>query len=103
MITLRIEHPITDYAVWKRAFDRFAPARAEAGVLHHCVRRPVDDPARVVVDLSFAEAAQAERFLGFLTTRVWTQPANSPALAGRPETRVLTVEEEVWHTDAVRS
>lgn len=103
MITLHIEHPITDYAVWKRAFDAFAAARAEAGVLHHSVRRPVDDPAWVVVDLGFAEAAQAERFLGFLTARVWARPADSPALAGSPETRFLSVEEEVWQTDAVRS
>ncbi|MEU8619500.1 hypothetical protein [Streptomyces sp. NPDC048623] len=95
MITLHIEHPVTDYAVWKRAFDRFAAARAEAGVLRHTVRRPLDDPAYVVVDLGFAEAEQAERFLGFLTATVWAEPANSPALAGRPRTRVLAVEEDV--------
>lgn len=67
------------------------------------MRRPLDDPAYVVVDLGFAEPEQAERFLGFLTTQVWTEPANSPALAGRPRTRLLTVEEEMRHTDAVRS
>lgn len=66
------------------------------------MRRPLDDPA-YVVDLGFAEPEQAERFLGFLTTQVWTEPANSPALAGRPRTRLLTVEEEMRHTDAVRS
>ncbi|MFD5322866.1 hypothetical protein [Streptomyces sp. NPDC127092] len=95
MITLHIEHPVTDYALWKRAFDRFATARAEAGVLRHTVRRPVDDPAYVVVDLGFAEPGQAEGFLRFLTTTVWAKPANSPALAGSPLTRVLTTEEEV--------
>ncbi|MFD0369745.1 hypothetical protein [Streptomyces sp. NPDC059071] len=103
MITLHIEHPVTDYALWKRAFDRFAAARAEAGVLRHTVRRPVDDPAYVVVDLGFAEPGQAESFLRFLTTTVWSRPASSPALAGRPLTRVLTIEEEIWQTGAVRS
>ncbi|MFF6776913.1 hypothetical protein ACFY8W_25655 [Streptomyces sp. NPDC012637] len=103
MITLHIEHPVTDYAVWKRAFDRFAGARADAGVLRHTVRRPVDDPAYVVVDLGFAETGQAERFLRFLTTTVWARPADSPALAGRPRTRVLTVEEDMRQTGAVRS
>ena len=30
MTTLRIEHPITDYPLWKKAFDGFAEARANA-------------------------------------------------------------------------
>lgn len=45
MPTLHIEHPITDFDTWKSAFDRFAPARESAGVRHHRVQRPVDDPA----------------------------------------------------------
>ena len=28
MTTLRIEHAITDYQLWKKAFDGFAEARA---------------------------------------------------------------------------
>ncbi|MFE7596093.1 hypothetical protein [Streptomyces sp. NPDC057494] len=95
MITLHIEHPITDYAVWKVAFDRFDGVRRDAGVLRHQVRRPLDDPAYVVVDLSFADAGRAEDFLGFLRTRVWASPEHAPALAGAPLTRVLAVEEDV--------
>ncbi|MFB7355274.1 hypothetical protein [Streptomyces gardneri] len=94
MITLHIEHPITDYTVWKAAFDRFADARRDAGVLRHQVRRPVDDPAYVVVDLSFAATEQAEGFLDFLRTRVWANPERAPALVGTPATRVLVTEEE---------
>lgn len=94
MSTLHIEHPITDFAVWKTAFDRFAPAREEAGVLRHRVQRPVDDPAYVVVDLDFGTAEQAERFLGFLRTRVWSSPGNAPALVGEPRTRILETAEE---------
>ncbi|MCX5388768.1 hypothetical protein ABZY68_36645 [Streptomyces sp. NPDC006482] len=94
MITLHIEHPITDYTVWKEAFDRFADARGEAGVLRHQVRRPVDDPAYVVVDLSFATTERAEGFLDFLRTRVWASPERAPALIGTPHARVLTTEEE---------
>ncbi|MFF8840790.1 hypothetical protein [Streptomyces sp. NPDC015130] len=93
MITLHIEHPITDYTVWKSAFDRFAGAREDAGVLGHEVRRPVDDPAYVVVDLWFATAGQAEGFLEFLRTRVWADPARAPALVGRPLARLLVTEE----------
>lgn len=55
MPTLHIEHPITDFDTWKSAFDRFAPARESAGVRHHRVQRPVDDPAYIVVNLDFDE------------------------------------------------
>jgi hypothetical protein len=93
MNTLRIEHPVTDYGVWKQAFDRFADLRASAGVRGHLVRRPVDDPAYVVIDLDFDTAEEATSFLGVLRSRVWSTPANSPALAGDPVTRILVTEE----------
>ncbi len=89
MITLRIEHPITDYTVWKRAFDRFSDERRIAGVSSHRVRNPVDDPRYVVIDLDFATAQQAGAFLDVLRTRVWANPASSPALAGEPRTQIL--------------
>ena len=89
MVTLHIEHPITDLATWRAAFDRFSQARTDAGVLGHRIHQPVDDPHYVVVDLDFAETAQAERFRDFLQERVWSVPANSPALAGSPTARIL--------------
>ncbi|MER5295277.1 hypothetical protein ABT382_24890 [Streptomyces pharetrae] len=94
MPTLHIEHPITDFDTWKSAFDRFAPARESAGVRHHRVQRPVDDPAYIVVDLDFDEVADAERFLGFLQTKVWSSSETAPALAGAPRTRILKTDEE---------
>jgi len=94
MPTLHIEHPITDFPTWKTAFDRFAPARKEAGVRRHRVQRTVDDPAYVVVDLDFDTAAEAERFLGFLQTRVWSSPDSAPALVGSPHTRIMETAEE---------
>lgn len=78
----------------KTAFDRFAPARADAGVRRHRVQRPVDDPAYVVVDLDFDDVAGAERFLGFLKAKVWVSSENAPALAGSPRTRILETAEE---------
>lgn len=94
MNTLRIEHPVTDYAVWKQAFDRFAGLRESSGVVDHVVHRPVDDPRYVVIDLDFRTAEEAAQFLGILRSKVWSTPANSPALAGAPITRVLTTEED---------
>jgi hypothetical protein len=93
MPTLHIEHAISDFEVWKAAFDRFAPARAGAGVLRHRVSRPVDDPRYVVVDLDFTTADEAHRFLAFLQANVWSSPAAAPALAGTPQTRILQPEQ----------
>ena len=93
MKTLRIEHKITDYTVWKGAFDRFADMRAAAGARGYLIRRPVDDAQYVIVDLDFDSSEEARAFVEMLRTRVWSTPANSPALAGDPITRILVTEE----------
>jgi hypothetical protein len=89
MTTLHIEHPITDLPTWQAAFDRFAEPRRAAGVTAARIQQPVDDDRYVVVDLDFPTQAQAERFRTFLETQVWTSREASPALAGRPQTRLL--------------
>ena len=89
MTTLHIEHPITDFGTWKAAFDRFAQARAQSGVRGHRILRPVDDGKYVVVELDFQTVGEAEKFLDFLRTRVWTSPDSAPGLAGVPQTRIL--------------
>jgi hypothetical protein len=89
MFTLSIEHAITDFATWKTAFDRFADARAQAGVLAHRIRRPVGDDRYLVIELDFDGKEKAEEFRQFLTTVVWANPEASPALDGTPTTRVL--------------
>lgn len=89
MTTLRIEHAITDYQLWKKAFDGFAGARAEAGVRSCAIRLPVDDPNYLMLDLEFDTAGVAEAFAGFLAEHVWSAPASSPGLAGAPRTRIL--------------
>ncbi|MEV6638221.1 hypothetical protein AB0M54_46630 [Actinoplanes sp. NPDC051470] len=90
MPTLRIEHPITDYPTWRRAFDSFAETREQAGVQQHRILCPVDDQQYVTVDLDFPSIPAAEQFLAFLQTDVWSDPGRSPALAGAPTTRILT-------------
>ena len=89
MATLHIEHAITDLPTWRAAFDRFAEARANAGVTAARIFQPIDDPASIVVHLDFDTAEAAARFRGFLETNVWSVPANSPGLAGAPTARVL--------------
>ena len=89
MATLHIEHPVSDFETWAEAFGRFGEARRHAGVRAHRVNRPVDDDRYVVVELDFDDVESAESFLGFLKANVWSNPANSPALVGEPQARIL--------------
>lgn len=89
MATLHIEHPITDFDTWSKAFGRFEEARRQAGVRAHRVQRPVDDDRYVVIDLDFDDVQSAEAFRGFLKANVWSNAANAPALVGEPQTRIL--------------
>ncbi len=92
MITLHIEHAISDFETWRGAFDRFAEMRAKAGVRRHRVARPTDDPHYVLIDLDFDDMPSAQAFLGFLREKVWAVSEASPALAGEPQTRILDLE-----------
>lgn len=94
MTTLHIEHAITDFDTWRAAFDRFDDMRRQSGVRRHRILRPVDDGRYVVIDLDFDGVDEAERFLEFLRTRVWSSPETAPALAGAPQTRILEVVQE---------
>ncbi len=89
MTTLRIEHAISDFQLWKTAFDGFAEARANAGVRSFAIRQPVDDPQYLMLDLEFDSAGRAQTFAEFLEQHVWSSPAASPGLAGTPQTRIL--------------
>ena len=89
MPTLRIEHPITDLATWKAAFDRYSDIRTNSGVRDHRVHQPVDDDNYVVIDLDFATTPEAVQFLEFLRTQVWSSPESSPGLIGTPRTAIL--------------
>lgn len=89
MATLHIEHAISDFDLWRGAFERFEHHRAQAGVRAARIQRPVDDPHYVVIDLDFDTVGGAEKFLDFLTTTVWSARDKSPALAGTPQTRIL--------------
>lgn len=89
MVTLHIEHPITDLESWAAAFGQFAEARRNAGVRHHRVRRPVDDERYLVIELDFDSVEAAASFRDFLRAVVWSNPDNAPGLAGEPRTLLL--------------
>jgi len=89
MPTLHIEHGISDLGTWLGAFNAFADARRDAGVLAERVQQPVDDAHYIVVDLDFERTEQADGFLRFLREQVWAVPENAPALVGAPRTMIL--------------
>jgi hypothetical protein len=91
MTTLRIEHAIHDYNLWRTAFDSFAEARANAGVRDFAIRLPTDDPKYLMLDLEFDTADDARAFAEFLEQKLWSSPTSSPALAGAPRTRILNL------------
>ena len=91
MFTLQIEHAIKDFDMWKAAFERDPVDRAGSGVLAHRIRRPVDDPHYVVVELDFEGQEQAEGLLANLQEKVWNSPDAAPALSGAPKTRIVEV------------
>jgi len=89
MATLHIEHAISDLDTWLTAFSRFEEARRGAGVKAQHVFQPEDDDKYIYVALDFETTEEAERFKGFLETKIWTSPEASPALEGTPRARIL--------------
>ncbi len=88
MTTVHIEHPISDFATWKTAFDRAAPLRAASRVRAYAIHRPVDDPAYVIIQLDFDTKDDATAFAEKLR-QLWTDRAVTPALRGTPTIRFL--------------
>jgi hypothetical protein len=90
MITLRIEHAITDIETWLTAFGGFTEVRKGAGVRSERIYQPVDDPGIITLDLGFDDIRNARDFEHFLRTEVWSSPSASPALTGDVRTQILS-------------
>lgn len=70
MYILRIEHPISDFDGWKKAFDNDPVGREKAGVRRYRILRPTDDVKYVMIDLEFDALSQAESLLAAMRV-VW--------------------------------
>ncbi len=88
MPILQIEHAISDFDVWKKAFDADPVRREESGVRRYRVFRPVDDPKYIKLDLEFDSSSEAEAFRGALQN-LWASNRAAPALAGSPQARIV--------------
>lgn len=92
MITLRIEHKISNYEGWKRAFDMDPINRKKSGVRRYRVFRPADDEHFVIIDLEFEtlEEASATRVI---LQNMWTKVEGS--LIFSPKISLLKVIESI--------
>ena len=86
MTSLHIEHSVNDLEPWLETFRSFDEFRVKGGVKAVQVRRGVDDPNYVAVDLEFDSSEQAKAFLSQLETQIWP---NSQHFDGTPTSRIL--------------
>ena len=90
MYILRIEHPVSDFDGWKKAFDSDPVGREKSGVRRYRVLRPVDDANYVMIDLEFDTTSQAEALLAAMRV-VWNRVQGTIIM--NPQARIVeTVE-----------
>lgn len=92
MVTLRIQHSVSTFDTWKRAFDADPIDRKGGGVRRYRIHRPVGDPAFVMIDLEFDTLVAAELFLEKLRA-LWNGPAR--AVMRSPQAWVVTTIESM--------
>src|SRR5689334_15632455 len=69
---LRIEHPVRDFASWKKVFDSDPGHRKHGGVLRYRIYHLITDPNHVFIDLEFNDKQTMEKFLGVLQS-LWAK------------------------------
>ena len=90
MVLLRIEHPVPDYEVWKRAFDADPVGRERSGVRRYRILRGIDEPNHVMIDLEFDTVGQAEALLASMRV-IWGQVQGT--LIDGPHARIADLVE----------
>ncbi len=91
MITLRIEHQISNYDGWKKAFESDPINRKKSGVKHYRIYRPTDDEKFVIIDLDFDNLEQAQ---AAQTALLKIFPKIEGSIIFGPHLRILNVIED---------
>jgi hypothetical protein len=90
--TLRIEHSVPDFDMWKQVFDSDPADRKGSGVRSFRVSRAVDDLNLVMIDLDFGTVAEAEGLLNKMR-EIWAGPGG--AFMRNPQARIVELVETV--------
>ena len=92
-IVVRVEHPVPEYATWKReAFDRDPIGRKRRGVRRHRVLRQGRRPSLVAVELEFDDLAAAEAFAAALR-EMWERVHDRFGWREQPEAQIFELTE----------
>lgn len=90
MFILQIEHPVSNFGDWKKAFDSDPVNRKKSGVHRYRVLRPIDTPNYAIIDLEFDSVNQAEGLLAALR-EVWRGVQGT--IIENPRVRIVEVVE----------
>ena len=91
-----INHDVEDYAAWKRAFDRHAAARRNAGIVAAHVNQDAENPNRLSVYLAGADRAKLAAFVGDIALMATMREAG---VTGPPHIIDLTPVEDLTRKD----
>ena len=91
-----ITHDVEDYSAWKRAFDRHAGARQNAGIVAAHVNQDAGNPNHLSVYLAGSDRAKLTAFLGRTDTMATMRDAG---VTGPPHIVDITPVEDLTHKD----
>ena len=92
MIVLQLEHNVSSYDGWKKAFDSDPIGRKKSGVKRYQLYQSVDDPKYVVIDLYFDNLEDGARALKSIQ-EMWSKVQGTVMV--NPKARMLTLNESV--------
>jgi hypothetical protein len=92
MPTLRIEHAVPSFELWKQAFDSDPADRKGSGVSRYRISQGTDDANFVTIDLDFDNVADARKLLAFME-QIWEGPGK--AFMVNPRARIVETVEDV--------
>lgn len=90
MYILRIEHKVTSFEGWKKAFDNDPVGRKKSSVRRYQISQPIDDKNYVIIDLEFDTRNQAEALLAAMKV-VWGNVAGKIIMD--PQARITEIVE----------
>jgi hypothetical protein len=92
MIVLQIEHNVSSYDGWKKAFDNDPIGRKRSGVKRYQVYQSIEDPKYVVIDLYFDSLEDCVGALKSLQ-ELWSKVQGTVMV--NPKARMLNIKETV--------